>query len=68
MLYRITPTYQGKNTISMRVHMLDNKGQWDIVCAGHPDCIMAELPRKAWQNVVGTLFRQPKQWYFHDYR
>ena len=67
-LYRITPTYNGNKTISMRVHTMLPNGLWDIVCAGHPDCIMADLPYKACHKVSGVLFRKPKTIYYHDFK
>jgi hypothetical protein len=67
-LYRITPNYNGKQIVSMRVHTMLPNGLWDIVCAGHPDCILADLPYKAWHKVSGVLFRKPKLIYYHDFK
>ena len=66
MLYKLTPIYAGKTIVSLYIHVFE-RGQWEIVCAGHPD-ILAELPRKVWHKVMRTLFSKPSHWVYHDYR
>ena len=68
-LYRITPTYHGARVVSLRVHILGHvSGLWDIVCAGHPECILLDLHHKAQRRVAKALGNSPKLIYYHEYR